>query len=226
MAISEGSTVLQSDIKSKYDSFNNFIQSYGGTIAKLTVPGQYTVAYASQFNALNNKVNEFKNDTYLKTQASWWVAGPTVVAGTSLLDDGNFTNINTTISNFSKVKCRNNAYNSNSTRSHSTNSHTVKSHTNRGHSTNSHGTKENGSQSNGGKWNGNNGYSGCNGYQECTSNGANDAYGAHNHGVKSHTNCTANGANSHGTNNHTTCSTNGTCKNTTYIDITNSYTNS
>ena len=199
MAISQGSTVLQSDIKSKYDSFNAFITNYGGTIAKLTVPGQNTTVYASQFNAMNNKINEFKNDTYLKTQSSWWVAGPTVTAGTSLLDDANFTNINTTISNFSKVKCRNNTYNSHSTRSHSTNNNSPKSH-----STNSN------------EWNYNHL---CINDPPGWSDGVNsegwEISEKKSNGTCKHGTCTAYG----------NCTSNGTCKNKTFIDITKAHTN-
>lgn len=256
MAISKDTTIYQTDIKGIYDSFNSFIGSYGGTITRLTVPGQNTTIYATQFNALNNKINEFKSDTYLKTKASWWTPATTVVAGETVIRASDFDNILSTKGHFAQVKCRNDAYNSHgtnshstkqnstnnhSTRSHSTNSHTSKSHTNRSHSTNSHGTKGNGDKSNGGKWNGNNGYSGCNGYQECHSNGANGAYGTKDHGTKSHTTCKTNGKNTHGTNNHKNCTSNGTCehgvcnhqnctshgvcKHKTYIDITNAYKN-
>ena len=114
MAISKNSTLSHSDIKSIYDSFNSFINSYGGTIAKLTVPAKYSAVDDSNVNNLNSKINEFKNDEYLKTQSSWWV-NKTVTAG-NLVYASDMTNINTTVSNFSKVKCRNTATNNKGTK--------------------------------------------------------------------------------------------------------------
>ena len=199
MAISQGSTVTQADIKSKYDSFNSFITSYGGSISKLTVPGQNTIVYASQFNAFNTKINEFKNDTYLKTQSSWWVVGPTVTAGSSKLEASNFTNINTTIGNFSKVKCRNNTYNSHSTRSHSTNNNSPKSN-----STNSN------------EWNYNHlCINDPPGWTDGVNSEGWEISEKKSNGTCSHGSCSAYG----------NCTANGTCKNKTYVNITQAHTN-
>ena len=110
MPISQNSRIDASDISSLYTTFNNFIQSYGGSIAKLpAAPGKNTIIYASAINALNNKINEFKNDTYLKTKSSWWVSSSVTIGHVIKASDIN--NINTTKNNFPSVKCRNQATN-------------------------------------------------------------------------------------------------------------------
>jgi len=38
MAIQQGSKVAHADVQAKYEAFNNFIQSFGGSIAKVTIP--------------------------------------------------------------------------------------------------------------------------------------------------------------------------------------------
>lgn len=120
MAISKDSRIDYTDLKSKYDSFNTFITNYGGSIAKLTVPANSPAKVnASDINNLNGKINEFKADTYLKTKADWWV-NKTVTAG-NLAYASDWTNINTTISNFAKVKCRNQGTYSNGNHSHNCN---------------------------------------------------------------------------------------------------------
>lgn len=181
MAISKDSPILQSDIASKYTSFNNFIGSYGGSIARLTAPGRYTTIYASQFNALNTKINEFKSDAYLGTQSSWWVNPGTVSSGTVIYASA-FNNINTTINNFSKVKCRNNAKNS---------------HGNNSQGKNNHGTCSNGYN---GGYNGygKNPQGSCNGYGDC-SRGYNGEYGTCGKGTCSQGDCTSNGTCKNGT---------------------------
>ena len=60
-------------------------------------------------NTLYNKVNEFKEDDYLKTKSSWWV-GSSVTENTLIKPVPTF---NTTINNFVFVKCRNVATNTN-----------------------------------------------------------------------------------------------------------------
>lgn len=134
MAISQNSSILYTDLKSKYDSFNTFITNYGGSITKLTVPANSPAKVnASDINNLNGKINEFKADTYLKTKADWWV-NKTVTAG-NLAYASDWTNINTTISNFAKVKCRNQGTYSNGNHSHNCN--TQGTHT---HNCNTYGT--------------------------------------------------------------------------------------
>ena len=120
MAISQNQKIEYTDLKSKYDSFNTFITNYGGSIAKLTVPANSPNPHPvddADINNLNGKINEFKADTYLKTQTSWWV-NATVTAGNPA-KASDWTNINTTISNFSKVKCRNSGTNSYTLKNHS-----------------------------------------------------------------------------------------------------------
>lgn len=137
MAISQNSSILYTDLKSKYDSFNTFITNYGGSIAKLTVPANSPAKVnASDINNLNSKINEFKADTYLKTQASWWV-NKTVTAG-NLAYASDWDNINTTINNFAKVKCRNQGTYSNGNHSHNCNTQGTYTHNCNTQGTHSH----------------------------------------------------------------------------------------
>lgn len=109
MAISAGQSLAYNDLKSIYNSFNTFIANYGGSIGQLTVPDSSKVR-ASDVNNLNTKITAFKNDTYLKTQTSWWV-NASVTAGNKVYAT-DMNGIITTQGNFSKVKCRNSATNS------------------------------------------------------------------------------------------------------------------
>ena len=113
MALTQISQVANSDLQSLYTTFNNFIQNYSNGIAKLTVPSNNKKVEATDLNNLNTKITAFKSDTYLKTQASWWV-NATVTAGNPL-KASDWTNINTTVTNMGKVKCKNNATNSKGT---------------------------------------------------------------------------------------------------------------
>jgi hypothetical protein len=54
---------------------------------------------------LNDKIEEFQFDTFLSTQPTWWVSGSVTIG--ELIAASNMDNINTTISNFSRVQCRN-----------------------------------------------------------------------------------------------------------------------
>jgi len=98
-------------MNSLYTSFNNFIGSYGGSIAKLTLLSNNPTIDDSHLNNLNNKVQEFKNDAYLGSKASWWVKGASVSAGT-VIHASDLTGIKTTITNMTSVKCRNRSRNS------------------------------------------------------------------------------------------------------------------
>ena len=120
MAITTGSLAEALDIQGKYSSFNSFITSFGGTITQLsTTPMQGSLLQANDINNLNDKVTEFKQETYLSTQSQWWV-GVTVAHG-DLISPTQFENLNTTIGNFSKVKCRNDAYHSYGSNNHGQN---------------------------------------------------------------------------------------------------------
>ena len=111
MAISQNSRIDRSDINSMYTSFNNFISSYGGGMAGVgNAPGQYTTIYASTITNLNNKIDNFKSDTYLGTQSSWWSKASNVAQG-RIIYASDMNPLVTTVSNFSKVKCRNTANN-------------------------------------------------------------------------------------------------------------------
>jgi len=98
-------------MNSLYTSFNNFIGSYGGSIAKLTLLSNNPTIDDSHLNNLNNKVQEFKDDAYLGSKASWWVKGASVSAGT-IIHASDLTGIQTTITNMTSVKCRNRSRNS------------------------------------------------------------------------------------------------------------------
>lgn len=235
MAITAGSEILQADIASIYNSFNTFIANYGGSITSLSVPSQNTTIYATALNNLNTKVNEFKSDTYLGTQSAWWIAANNAAIG-DLIEASDLTNINTTIGNFSKVKCRNDAFNSHSTNSHSSKADGKNSYSNNSNGSNSHSQKSNGqnynsAQGNGSHSNGSNSNGSCThwgdrSFNGCGSNGWNgnspkwngtcgdgsQSNGNHwnvNHGNTNHGNgtCTSNGA--CGTNGD--CSANGSC---------------
>lgn len=156
MAIAQNSKIVQSDIASIYSSFNTFISNYGGSITQLTTPTQYSKVEAKDINNLNNKLNEFKSETYLSTQSSWWVPSSTKAIGDLILA-GDFTNINSSIANFSKVKCRNNAYNSHGTNSNGNNSNGNNSNGNNSNGNNSNGNNSNGNHGNGNHGNGNHG---------------------------------------------------------------------
>ena len=67
MSVATGYTVLYSDLQSFYTTFNNFINTYGGNITTLTVPTANKIVEATDINNLNEKVNEFKSETYLST---------------------------------------------------------------------------------------------------------------------------------------------------------------
>lgn len=199
MAILYGNKILRSDINSIYSSFNTFISNYGGSIAQLgSAPAVGDEVDDATVTALNTKINNFKTDEYLSTQASWWITAS--VAEGSYIRDDDLNNIQTTVNNFSRVKCRNKAYNS--------------------YGSNNQGSKNNGKNSNGCSFT----YCGSNGYNHNGTCSARSGGGACSNGMCSNNiyngtcsegNCTANG----------TCSSYGTCKQGQYIDITNAYTN-
>ena len=101
--IAQYNTLLHSDIKSIYDSFNTFISRYGGTITQFyaadsantpRIPAENAPVQATDINNLDSKIQEFQEDTYLKTEPTFW-KNVTVSAGT-IIYAGNMTNITTT----------------------------------------------------------------------------------------------------------------------------------
>lgn len=105
MAISQYSSLSNSDLQDLYTSFNNFIQTYGGSITQLTLPTANKKVEASDMNNLNNKINDFRSDKFLKTRLDFWPTGSVTLG--DIIQTSNISNIITVKSNFSKVKCRN-----------------------------------------------------------------------------------------------------------------------
>lgn len=130
------------DIKNWYTVFNSIISTDNFGIATLTVPSSGSKIQATQINALVDKVTEFRNNNYLKTQLSWFPAGSKVTAGVTKITPSNTTFINTVISNASKVKCANTATKTCGTHSSACTSGTKSSGT-KGHGSNSDGTLTN-----------------------------------------------------------------------------------
>ena len=63
--------ILLSELKDWYTIWNQVISNYGGgLISTLTTPGG-SPAKATDVNALFNKIDEFKQDEYLKTEAQF-----------------------------------------------------------------------------------------------------------------------------------------------------------
>ena len=67
MAISSGSTVLQSDIQYIYNSFNNVNNYYN--FGAISAPGQNTTIYASNINTLVNRLNQFRGNSVIANGA-------------------------------------------------------------------------------------------------------------------------------------------------------------
>lgn len=105
MAISQGSLASYSDLANYYNTFNNFIATYGGNITQLTIPSQNKKIEASDVNNLDGKITEFQSETYLSTQASWWVNANVTVG--DLIQAIDWDNVNTTVTNMARVQCRN-----------------------------------------------------------------------------------------------------------------------
>lgn len=199
MAIQYEAKIEQNDLAQIYSAFDTFIQSYGGTITTLgSPPAQYTNIDNNAINALNTKINAFKTDEYLSTQAGWWI--PATVNEGDIIISSDLDEINDTVARFSLVKCRNKAYNNNGANSHGFNSH----------GTNSHGCSQTSCSANG-----YNHYGTCgvrSGGGTCSHEYCNNCIdsGTCTNGV-----CSANG----------NCLSQGSCKYGQYIDITNAYTN-
>jgi len=102
---------LYEDLSNYYTSFNIFIQNYAdGVISTLTLPTSAKEIQPSDITNLNNKITEFKSDSYLGTESTLWVESPPPTVG-ELLEAPKWDNITTTIGNMGLVQCRNNASN-------------------------------------------------------------------------------------------------------------------
>lgn len=119
MSTGRGDKAAYSDVKNWYDTFNNLASNYSNGIGTLAVPSAGARINASDINNLHSKINSFRSDAYLGTQAGWWPTGTNVSAGAQITN-GSLSSILTTVSNASRVKCRNTATNSKGAQSNGT----------------------------------------------------------------------------------------------------------
>lgn len=109
MAVSQGSTLLQSDLTNYYDKFNTFIHKYvdsGYTLNPTT--GFVKVADVTGLNTLISKI---ANDAYMSTRADLWTARATVPTRGELVTIYPLAGVQTVINNIPIVKCRNDSTN-------------------------------------------------------------------------------------------------------------------
>ena len=122
MAISADNLINQTDINSIFTAFNSFISQYGGTISQIAssnIPSQGDKVDDATVTILNNKIDQFNADEYLKTK-DWWTKAN--ISEGDLIRALSFNNIMTTVNNFSRVQCRNQATNNHSTNGNCCNS--------------------------------------------------------------------------------------------------------
>ena len=124
MAVSQGSTLLSSDMQSWYTRLNTVISKYGGGITQLTVPAANKTITISDMNTIVNKFNSIKTDAYLGNDSSIYTAGYSTVSQGELIQVQKGTAILTTLTRLEAIRCRNDA------RYNQGNSNTVKSNTN------------------------------------------------------------------------------------------------
>lgn len=124
MAVSQGSTLLSSDMQSWYTRLNAVISKYGGGITQLTVPAANKTITVSDMNNIVNKFNSIKTDAYLGNDSSIYTAGYSTVSQGELIQVQKGTAILTTLTRLEAIRCRNDA------RYNQGNSNTVKSNTN------------------------------------------------------------------------------------------------
>lgn len=165
MSWTAGGIIQASDVSNWYTSLNTTIGNYGGGIAQLSNPiGQNRDVYASDLNNLVTKLNELKNDAYLKN-ASY--GSYSSVSRGQIIKTADWTGINSSISSLAGVKCRNNATFANGTCSYEKHSQGTCGNGSYGNGKDQHGGKDfnntcvnvgksNGTNSNGEKSNGNN----------------------------------------------------------------------
>lgn len=111
MAIAQNNIIMQSDINSIFSSFNDFISNFGGGISQIPavdIPAQGSVIDDHSIALLNAKIDAFCEDEFLKSK-NWWIKSE-VTEGEKIYPI-DLTNIQTTVSNFASVRCRNIANN-------------------------------------------------------------------------------------------------------------------
>lgn len=123
MAVSQGSTLLSSDMRSWYTRLNTVISKYGGGITQLTVPAANKSITVSDMNAVVNKFNSIKTDAYLGNDSSIYTAGYSTVSQGEIITAAKGTAILTTLTRLEAIRCRNDA------RYSQGNSNTLKSNT-------------------------------------------------------------------------------------------------
>ena len=121
MAITQGSSLLSTDMRSWYTRLNTIISNHGGGMAQMTVPSAGKKAEISDVNTVVYKLNDMKADAYLGNDTSLYTTYGAVTAG-NLIQPSPGTQLNTVITNLEKIKCRNDATKTNG------NTNTVKSH--------------------------------------------------------------------------------------------------
>ena len=99
------------DLRNWYTQFNRLV-SYSSGLSTLTVPAddRHSVR-AREINDLHSQITNFQNDYYLGTQAAWWPTG-VMVNRNQIIEATSLGAITTTVSNVSRVKCKNTATNS------------------------------------------------------------------------------------------------------------------
>lgn len=111
MATTQGEKALLSDLNSWQTIFNNLASNYSNGVSTVALTTSNTSITASQINTLHARITSFRADKYLGTQAAWWPTGTNVTVGNPITP-ANLTAIINTVSNASKVKCKNEASNS------------------------------------------------------------------------------------------------------------------
>lgn len=134
MSITSGNEILNSDIANLYTKLNTVIANYGGSIAQTTSPAVGDKVDNADINDLKTKVEELKADSYLGSVSSLYLTYSVTNDGAVIAPSTTITNLSTTIlTNLQKIKCRNQATNSNTNKSHGSNSHTAKSNVKHDH---------------------------------------------------------------------------------------------
>ena len=199
---------LASTIQTWYTKVNDLItRCGGGNFTKLTAPDVGTKIQASHINAIGNKLNELKNDSYLSTETALY-SDYVVVSTGQVVKQTVPTNFDTISSNLDLLVCRNTATNSYGTNTQGTHSHGTKSNGSHSHGTHGNGCSQ--SSNSRGRHTYNNRTN-----SECCGNGCSES--TNSHGTK------GNVAYSHLLHGNVACPQ-GVCAHTTVIDMRNTHT--
>jgi hypothetical protein len=111
MAVSVGSTLLSSDMRSWYTRLNAVTNKFGGgKYAALAVPSAGKIVQASDLNNIVNRFNSIKTDAYLGADAAWtYGAGYSTVSAGQIIYASKGTPIITTLTRLESIRCRNDA---------------------------------------------------------------------------------------------------------------------